>query len=671
MRITLIQRIVIGFSIVTLSAIALSLSAGYSQRQMEAQLALNASTLTVLLDHTNELGKALQNANRLTLIHANTMDFQKRKAFAEDINVAIEQYNQKYKQVMTGLDENLGITALLQQIDVEAQQTNEQLKHDIVIHDQRVAAHELAYTELSTFNSIWVYFDTKVSNVIDEAKEERNSAAWVLEFVRKEGYATGELLSKIISITSLEQFQESEAKLNSNLENIRKKLKTVYGKFPQAEDTLKEYIDELASQIENPDKLLLQHKRYLELNAESSELIQLQALQVEKILSALDDVTIKIRGLASTSLEEANSDAAFFSLLNNLLLLSTIIISLIVTYTVIRAIRTPLHEIKLSLSKLSQGDLTYNINNTFQSELGDIASSIKVLTGHLRGLIADIKYADNEVNELAVTGQKQGADIFTEIEKQQRQTDSMAAAVTEMEQAVDEVARHAVESSDAVENVVGLANRNIDATQVNLKFVEELQLSLNDASTVIQELYRQSQQIDEILSVIQSISEQTNLLALNAAIEAARAGEQGRGFAVVADEVRSLATRTQTSANEIGNMIKSLQGNSKNAVQIVETNLKQAEQSVDKTNASYDSLVTMVNHLKAVDDMSRSIATASEQQSAVAKDVAVSIVEISDVAKNIATNAQNASENSENLLKVSEGQSKLIGQFKINTNSVN
>ena len=86
---------------------------------------------------------------------------------------------------------------------------------------------------------------------------------------------------------------------------------------------------------------------------------------------------------------------------------------------------------------------------------------------------------------------------------------------------------------------------------------------------------------------------------------------------------------------------------------------------IDKTNASYDSLVTMVNHLKAVDDMSRSIATASEQQSAVAKDVAVSIVEISDVAKNIATNAQNASENSENLLKVSEGQSKLIGQFKI------
>jgi methyl-accepting chemotaxis protein len=342
------------------------------------------------------------------------------------------------------------------------------------------------------------------------------------------------------------------------------------------------------------------------------------------------------------------------------------IISIVVTYTVVRAIRSPLHDIKLALSKLSQGDLTYDIEKNYQSELGDISTSINTLTGQLRSLISDIKNSDVKMNGFAITGQEQGRGIFAEIELQQRQTDSMATAVTEMEQAVDEVARHAVESSDAVGNVVGLANDNMESIQTNLKFVEELQLSLKSASTVIQELYTQSQQIDEILSVIQSISGQTNLLALNAAIEAARAGEHGRGFAVVADEVRSLATRTQTSANEIGGMIESLQSNSKNAVQIVESNLKHAEQSVDKTNASYDSLVTMVGQLKNVDDMSRSIAAASEQQSAVAKDVAKSIVEISDFAKNISTNAQCASQNSEDLRELSKEQSRLIGQFKIN-----
>jgi len=342
-----------------------------------------------------------------------------------------------------------------------------------------------------------------------------------------------------------------------------------------------------------------------------------------------------------------------------------VVISVVVTYTVVKAIRSPLHDIKLALSKLAQGDLTYDIVKNYQSELGDISNSINALTLQLRSLISDIKTSDSKLNGFAATGEEQGRGIFAEIELQLQHTVSMAAAVTEMEQAVNEVANHAVESSDAVANVVSLANDNMTSTQTNLRFVEELKSSLNNASTVIQELYTQSQQIDEILSVIQSISEQTNLLALNAAIEAARAGEHGRGFAVVADEVRTLATRTQSSANEIGSMIESLQTNSKNAVQIVETNLKQAEQSVEQTNQSYDSLVSMIDKLKNVDDMSRSIAAASEQQSAVAKDVARSIVEISDFAKNISVNAQNASKNSESLRDLSKKQSKLIGQFNI------
>jgi len=501
--------------------------------------------------------------------------------------------------------------------------------------------------------------------LIDQAKDNNNSAAWTLEFVRKEGYATGDLLSKIVGITSLDKLLPIEETLLANIESIRKKLNVVYTRFPEAEEVLKLYTDELYGQIENQQKLLNQHKKYLQLNVESDQLIQKQAEEVEKIFTDLNTVTTSVRELAAAALSKANTDSTFFSMLNNLLLFATVIISVLVTFTVVRAIRSPLHDIKYALAKLADGDLTYDIEKTYQSELGDISTSINTLTGQLRGLISEIKQSDSQLSRYAETGEAQGRGIFAEIELQLQQTVSMAAAVTEMEQAVNEVANHAVESSDAVANVVHLANDNMASIQTNLAFVEELQVSLNNASQVIQELYRQSQHIDEILSVIQSISEQTNLLALNAAIEAARAGEYGRGFAVVADEVRSLATRTQTSANEIGSMIESLQSNSKNAVEIVETNLKQAEQSVDKTNESYDSLASMVEKLKTVDDMSRSIAAASEQQSAVAKDVAKSIVEISDFAQNISDSAQNASKNSESLRELSKKQSKLIGQFNL------
>jgi len=665
MRVTLIQRIVIGFSIVTISAIALSLSASYSQTKMEGQLELSASTLTQLLDQTNELGMELEDANRLSLIHANTTDVKKRVYFAEGIKKALDRYNTTYTALMDQLDPKLGLSESLQRIDNAAKITNLELIRHIDIQNKRMFAREFSYKELTAFSSIWDYFDSNIADLITEAKDSHKSAAWTLEFVRKEAYSAGDLLSKLVGITSLEKFIVAEDELNSGIESIRKKLQTVYAIFPEAEETLKPYIDELGSQIEGEQKLLKHRKHYLELNAQSDQLIQKQAEEVEKIFDELNGVTTTVRELSAKALDKANSDSRFFSLLNDLLSLATIVISIVVTYTVVKAIRSPLHDIKLALSKLAKGDLTYDIDKHYQSELGDISISINALTLQLRSLISDIKASDYKLNSFAATGEEEGRGIFAEIELQLQHTVSMATAVTEMEQAVNEVASHAVESSDAVANVVSLANSNMDSTQTNLRFVDELKSSLNNASTVIQELYTQSQQIDEILSVIQSISEQTNLLALNAAIEAARAGEHGRGFAVVADEVRTLATRTQSSANEIGSMIESLQNNSKNAVQIVETNFKQAEQSVEQTNQSYDSLVAMIDRLKDVDDMSRSIAAASEQQSAVAKDVAKNIVEISDVAKNISINAQKASRNSESLRDLSKKQSELIGKFNI------
>ncbi len=239
-----------------------------------------------------------------------------------------------------------------------------------------------------------------------------------------------------------------------------------------------------------------------------------------------------------------------------------------------------------------------------------------------------------------------------------------ATAVTEMEHAVNEVAAHASDTSNEVDMVTGLAHSNMENMQKNLRFVRRLQESLDEATQVITQLSSESNQIGEILTVIQSISEQTNLLALNAAIEAARAGEHGRGFAVVADEVRSLATRTQQSANEIGDMIGSLQNKAEQAVEIVSNNLEHAEQSVKQTNETNESLQTMSASLAHINDMSRSIATASEQQSAVAKEVAQNIVGISDMTLNIANDAEDAARNSESLNRLSTEQAELISQFK-------
>jgi methyl-accepting chemotaxis protein len=276
-----------------------------------------------------------------------------------------------------------------------------------------------------------------------------------------------------------------------------------------------------------------------------------------------------------------------------------------------------------------------------------------------------VQTSANTISELSYHSLDVSQQTNSDVSAQKEQTASVSSAVTEMEAAVNEVATNAETTSNEVSKVTAAAHQNILAMKENVQFINGLKGSLDQAASVINELSTESHEIGKILTVIQGISEQTNLLALNAAIEAARAGDQGRGFAVVADEVRSLANRSQQSADQIRTMIDKLQSKASQAVNIVAANVTQADESVSKTEATHISLAAMVTSLEVINDMSRSTATASEQQSAVAKEVSKNIVQISDMAENISLGAASAAKNSESLNELSKQQSELIKRFKL------
>ncbi len=347
--------------------------------------------------------------------------------------------------------------------------------------------------------------------------------------------------------------------------------------------------------------------------------------------------------------------------------LTAIIAGLFVAFIVIRGILGPIKETNTFLEAVAkgEGDLTIRVEVHTNDEIGELGRNVNTFIEKLHSIIGQITDATSQLaaasEELAAIMKQTTASILT----QQKETTMVASAMTQMSATVQEVAQNADGAASAAEQADNEAMTGRKVVNETAETITELAQDIEKSSHVIEKLRGDSENIGAVLDVIKSIAEQTNLLALNAAIEAARAGEQGRGFAVVADEVRSLAQRTQESTTEIESLIDDLQGGAENAVTVMGNSRDLANTTVEKALLADKSLGSITGAVGSINQMNTQIATASEEQTAVSEEIQRNVINIQRIADETSLGAEQTTNASVELATLSAQLSALVGQFKL------
>ncbi len=672
-RLTLVTRLSVGFGLVGIGVLCMLVVSLFSLQQ-------SSQGVSTLVTDALPVKEALADA-RLTLKDISTGAAEHYNARQPDvmatIRARVESDIQSFNEMTDRLAIDFPILSQSPELKAQLMQSVEQAHEQFERVALNMNTHERSLEAETRI--------TEVRGEIDQLRAEAGPAfdtnlarmeepeAVTLAFRLQRLFDTVSLLAINASLAdSLAVIESAQAELRDSLDAVATLTFDIFDQvdadpaFADYNDAIDPLFDQVNSLATANDGLIArQTNLFVDIRSElpgKIEAVQASLADTGGNLQALSQqVDTAVTGISEAALDQVTVG-------RYIVIVATIVILLLcltVSWVVVRSVRRPIHRLSRYMKQVGNGDFSTRVGNYPNDEIGEIFQSTEQLVDKTREMIARIADLNRDINTISTDSAEATKSVRSRLNTQSEDLNSVAAAVTEMAASVREVAQNTrqaagemVQSEERAHDIETAVRAAVDSNQ-------KLTVSMQEATGVIETLDGEVAGIDQILDVIRNITEQTNLLALNAAIEAARAGEQGRGFAVVADEVRTLASRTQTYTQEIAEKIDSVMAGSREAVASISTSVKDANDISGRVGHVQEAFNDYLSYIARVSELNEQVSVATDEQQAVSEDITKRTNTISDNGAVVAADFESTAQRATELNEIADQLDQAIKRFQL------
>ena len=674
MKITVATRVIGGFVAISALLIVISVVSLYNLNSIGSATEEVNNVALPTVAGSNALKASFLNMGRLTFESYIEEDLNGLKDKRASFNSAKDIFESEYKKLAQAVNNEPELKSTLNTVresyeayitNVEAMYNNHQMYLDIrnTIQDRLGDAEDNAddaSTYLLDFSDLdAVQRDPNLRRAAEIGSQLETSLLSLLtvsyEYIKTETLVRSQTLGNEVDLVV--------EKVVTQLSDM---MQTAGGRDDSGTlDDINDLVNNAINAIKANDGVVQLHVDRLERRNDAEKALNASDSNIAQAVVALENLLNLADKKASHVESQVNGAIATGNTFVIVVVIISIAVAAFIGYVTVRAITRPLYRVNELLTVASSGDLTHRLDDSAQDEFGLLARNCNTLIGNLKELITAINVRAEQLAAASEQTSAVTAQTTHSIQDQKSQIGQVATATTEMHSTSQLVVQNAEDTLSQIRHADAEAENVRQISLENKNTIEILSRDVQEAADVINKLHQDSASIGGILDVIRGVADQTNLLALNAAIEAARAGEQGRGFAVVADEVRTLASRTQESTQEINAMIEVLQAGAEKAVSVMNQGKEQTAACVAQTEKATQALDIISDAVHKAHDVSSQIEQSAREQNTVSQEISEKLETIVGIAEETTAGAQQTSESSHEVARLAEELQQSIRQFKV------